>query len=647
MARPRPMRNALHLDFHTLPEVTGIGEKFDPDEFGDGLLAAGIEYVNVFAKCNLGFAYYPTTIGTPHPHLTRDLLGGMVAACHSRDIGVTAYLSMGLDHEAVRRHREWAAVDAHGRVLQEDRSGNFFRLPCHRSGYADEFVGMVAEVVAAYDVDGIFCDNLVLSPCWGDECLTEIRDRGEDPTDPEAVRGQAERARLDWARRVKDAVGPDRYLIFNGVPYAAARELNTHMEVECLPAHWGYDFVEPTAALARTTYDEVLYMTGRFQASWGDFGGYKGLGSLRYDLADALALGIEFSVGDHQLPDGRVEPLVLADLARLHDESKDLRAAVAGQRHLADTVVVVPAADYGAGDVLRGLGEMFAELSLSYDVVTDAQLLPRDKPALLPYDLVVVPENTMVTPELASLLERHLAAGGAALVVGGQRLAGDWPLESSGDPLGERCYFRRTEPDPTSPEGQMHWSSYAAAVSAVANPGAHVVASLVRPWFENTYDGFHGHFYTPPADRVGDEVAAATSARRAQVAFAAFTGFHRSGSSALTELVGTLVETIQPDRLVRRGDVPAAVKLDLAAAPEGGPYRRLLHVRTGRATPRGAMDVVIDPGHLAAGHDVSVAGEFTSARLLPDGAEVTVRSADGRTTVTLPEVVGHAVVGLA
>jgi len=638
------MRNALHLDFHTLPEVTGIGESFDPDVFGAGLTAAGIEYVNVFAKCNLGFAYYPTTVGVPHPHLTRDLLGEMVAVCHERNIGVTAYLSMGLDHEAVRRHRDWAAVDEHGRVVQEDRSGNFFRLPCHRSGYGDQFVAMVAEVIDAYDVDGIFCDNLVLSPCWGDECLTEIRDRGEDPTDAEAVRAQAERARLDLARRVKQVVGPDRYLIFNGVPYAAARELNTHMEVECLPAHWGYDFVEPTAALARTTYDEVLYMTGRFQASWGDFGGYKGLPSLRYDLADALALGLEFSVGDHQLPDGRVEPLVFGDLALLHEESKDLRAAIAGQRHLADTVVVVPATDYGAGDVLRGLGEMFAELSISYDVVTDAQL---DELPTSAYDLVVVPENTPASPGLHTFLDEHLGAGGAALVVGGQQLAGSWPLSLSGEQLGERCYFQRTEPDPEEPEAQMRWSTYGAASSATAADRATVVATLVRPWFENTYDGFHGHFYTPPAERVGEEVAAGWSGRRAQIAFAAFTGFHRSGSAALTDLVRTLVDAIQPERLLHRDELPAVVKLDLATGGGAGPYQRLLHVRTGRPTPRGRLDVVLDPGHLAAGYEVSVAGEHARGRLLPDGPEVAVRAVGGRTVVTLPEVVGHAVVGLA
>lgn len=645
MDRPHPMRRALHLDFHTLPEVTGIGERFDPDTFGDGLVAAGIEYVNMFAKCNLGYAYYPTKAGIPHPHLTRDLLGGVVEACRSRNIGITAYLSMGLDHEAVRRHRDWAAVDEHGRILQEDRSGNFFRRPCLRSGYGDQFVAMVTEVIEAYDVDGIFCDNLGLALCWGDECLTEIRDRGEDPTDPAAVRRQAERARVDLARRVKEAVGPDRYVIFNGVPYVAARELNTHMEVECLPAHWGYDFVEPTAALARTTYDEVLYMTGRFQASWGDFGGYKGLPSLRYDLADAMALGIEFSVGDHMLPDGRVEPIVFADLAQLFEESKELRDAIEGQRHLADTVVVVPAADYGAGEVLRGLGEMFAELSVSYDVITDEQLGDGSQP--LPYDLVVVPEHLPLTDTVQRVLDRHVADGGAALVVGGQPLAGDWPLSVSGEPLGERCYFQRTEPAADSPAGQMRWSTYGPASSAIANPGSTVVATLVRPWFENTYDGFHGHFYTPPAERVGDEVAAGHAGRRAQIAFGVFTGFHRSASAALTDLVWTLLEAIQPNRLVGRGDVPAVVKLDLASAAEGGPYRNLLHVRTGRATPRGKMDVVIDPGHLAGGHEVSVAGEFTSAQVLPDGPAVPVRIADGRTVVELPTVVGHAVVGLA
>ena len=176
---------------------------------------------------------------------------------------------------------------------------------------------------------------------------------------------------------------------------------------------------------------------------------------------------------------------------------------------------------------------------------------------------------------------------------------------------------------------------------------ATVVATLVRPWFENTYDGFHGHFYTPPAARVGGEVAAGWSGRRAQIAFGAFTGFHRSGAASLTELVRTLLEAIQPERLLHREELPAVVKLDLAEAAATARHRRFLHVRTGRATPRGAMDVVIDPGRLPAGHEVTVAGEYSRGELLPDGPAVPVRVVGDRTVVTLPEVVGHAVVGLA
>ena len=57
-----PMKRAIHLDFHTLPGIYNFNEGWDPKVFADRLKEAGVEYVNAFAKCNLGFAYYPTKI---------------------------------------------------------------------------------------------------------------------------------------------------------------------------------------------------------------------------------------------------------------------------------------------------------------------------------------------------------------------------------------------------------------------------------------------------------------------------------------------------------------------------------------------------------------------------------------------------------
>ena len=59
----------VHLDFHTSPDIDGIGDRFNKEEFTATLKAAGVDLMTVFAKCHHGYCYYPTRVGKMHPHL--------------------------------------------------------------------------------------------------------------------------------------------------------------------------------------------------------------------------------------------------------------------------------------------------------------------------------------------------------------------------------------------------------------------------------------------------------------------------------------------------------------------------------------------------------------------------------------------------
>ena len=51
---------SFHLDFHTMPNVPDVGAEFDGAKFARTLVNARIDFITVFAQCNLGMAYYPT-----------------------------------------------------------------------------------------------------------------------------------------------------------------------------------------------------------------------------------------------------------------------------------------------------------------------------------------------------------------------------------------------------------------------------------------------------------------------------------------------------------------------------------------------------------------------------------------------------------
>ncbi len=84
----------VHLDFHTSPAIPDIATDFDAAEFTGMLQQARVNSITVFAKCHHGYSYYPTKIGTVHPHLKRDLLGEMDAACRQAGIRVQAYTTV-------------------------------------------------------------------------------------------------------------------------------------------------------------------------------------------------------------------------------------------------------------------------------------------------------------------------------------------------------------------------------------------------------------------------------------------------------------------------------------------------------------------------------------------------------------------------
>ena len=105
----------IHLDFHTSPLIDGIGSKFNPDEFADTLVKANVNSINIFAKCHHGMYYYPTEIGTVHPHMEQDdLFGRQLKACRERDIRALAYTCVVWNEDWADRHPEWLQVKHNG-----------------------------------------------------------------------------------------------------------------------------------------------------------------------------------------------------------------------------------------------------------------------------------------------------------------------------------------------------------------------------------------------------------------------------------------------------------------------------------------------------------------------------------------------------
>ncbi|MDF2722554.1 MAG: hypothetical protein K0Q59_2229 [Paenibacillus sp.] len=642
----RKLKRAVHLDFHTMPNVTDF--KFDPERFVRTLKDAKVEFINVFAKCNIGFAYYPTEIGIPYPYMKGDMLGDMVEGCHKEGIGVAAYFNVCLDHEMARKRKDWSVVNKDGQVVWGDRTGNFFRLMCLNSGYRDYLLGMIKETVEKYPVDGVFLDCLVANPCYCDTCLQELRENGKNPLDDAAVQAQTRQKVIDFCWDVKKTIGDDILLLPNGLGHIHCDGLGSHIEIECLPGAWGYDYFAAQAAYARTKGKQMLYMTGRFHESWGDFGGLKTKASLEYDCWDAISNGIATSVGDHMHPRDGIDPVVYrmigevyADIERLEPWTDDARAA-------AEIAVVLPAgSDMGANNprfpkgqkLLAAAARMLGELKHAYNIVDEGGDFNG-------YKVIILPDEVTVTPVLKTKLEQHLASGGGIISSGFSGLNPErtdfaieaWNMELIALDPRNKSYFKVVEPierfDP-----DFTYAAYRQGIQLKGKEGAKELAIDVNAYSNKHWDGFHGYFYTPPAGPTG-QPAILRSGSIFQFGFQLFLGYSETAYPEYKYLLDYALKQLIADPLIRCEAIPSTARVTVTYKDN----LDIVHVKTTYPELRGKYNV-IEEHNVLHGGIVSVRGEqVTRVYTAPDKTPVPYSVEDGYTRIKLPVVPGYAMI---
>jgi len=643
-------RRSIHLDFHTMPGIDAIGKDFDPVAFARTLKEAQVESVTLFARCNLGFAYYPTAIGIPYPELKRDLLGEMTAACRAEGIAVLAYFNAGLDHEHALRHREWCKLSKEGQVYDHEKMGHFFRKMCLNSGYGDYLYGMIAEVLDRYPVDGIFLDCFHLTPCYGVECLDGMKAAGLDPLDDGEVAQYARIVTEAFRERVVALVhgrDPGLKLCFNGLPF---RQQPTHIELEILPLGGsGYDALPWQIRYARTLGKPYLTMTGRFQRGWGDFGGLRPEPSLLFDGCYSIAQGGQCSIGDHLHPHGELAPAVYGMVRRVYEQLRELDRWCDGARPVAEIAVVHPRlnrfpSDYGDHIFsLMGATRMLNELKQPFDICDGLA-------DLSPYHVVILPDDAVVDPELKTKLEAHLERGGvlvasaaAGLDPEGKAFAlKDYPVEYQGEEPERPSYFMAAS---EVGEGipSMPVAIYQHGVALGVKGEAAVLAEVWGSYFRHgAWDRYHEYLYTPPKEPCG-RPALVEGDRVLHFSFPLFRGYFEHAVVPYRRLLENSLHRLYPSPLIRTRGLPSFAQVSLTENREGRMVHLLAYLPElrGRKTQMIEEPMVLRDVEIALRRDNDLGGE---AYLAPSGEPLETRVEDGYITVLVPEVTGHGVV---
>ncbi|GBG06461.1 beta-galactosidase [Paenibacillus agaridevorans] len=639
----RQIKRAVHIDFHTLPDIPDFGANFDAKIFAQTLKDAKVEFINAFAKCNIGYAYYPTEVGVMHPHLNFDMFGETVEECRKLGIGVTAYFNLGLDHEMARKHREWTIVNKEGQVIYGDRTEHFFRNMCLNSGYGDYMLAMIKEVLDRYPVEGVFldCINMHPSPCYGNECSEDMHKRGMDPLNDEQVLAFSRLQTLEFCRKVKSLVGDDKFLYLNGLHFGESEGLSTHSEIECLPGLWGYDFFPAQVAYARNLGIQVFYMTGRFQASWGDFGGLKTKTSLENDCWDAISNAVTTSVGDHMHPRDGLDPAVYKMIGEVYTEIEKYEPWTDNAKAVAEIGVMVPVSGVTSKNHF-GAVRILGELKYTYDLLDERM-------DLSPYRLIILPDDLTVSEMLKEKLEQHLAEGKGIISSGYGGLNPEktkfaidaWNLDYDGPDPWNLSYFKMLEDTGEEVPDMMH-AVYKQGIQMQLKNGAQMIADYIQPYFNRHWDGFHGYFYAPPEKSSG-RPALARSGNIFQFSFNIFSAYNEYAMVTHKNMVKYCLAQLLPDPLIKCENIPSTTRVTVTKKED----MRMIHIKTTHPEKRGNYTIVED-SQLLTKAVVSVKGQHVEkVYMAPTGEALAYEIAGEYIRIPLPDIDGYLMVVVA
>ena len=425
-------RRQVHLDCHTGGAVPDMGSKFSKENFQEALKVGHVDSITIFSKCHHGWSYHPTKVGITHPTLKFDLLKAQIEAAHEIGVKTPVYLSAGLDHQLERKHPEWLLRYKDESLGGFDFTTPMFRRVCFNTPYLDYLCAQIKEVLENYDADGIFLDIVGVRPCYCQNCINTLLERGLDPYDEKNILMLAEETHAKYVQKVRetiDSVVPGGRVFHNSGHIRRGRHdlafVNSHLELESLPTGgWGYDHFPLSAAYTRTLGMDFLGMTGKFHLSWGDYGGFKHVNALRYEVALSQASGAGSSIGDFNHPTGEMQMATYKLIGTAYKEAEEREPWLIGAKNIAQIAVLSSEAvanyfndiekleggntkitpDVGCNRILLEGKYLYNYVDLETDIST--------------YDLVILPDDIRVDEKIKAKLDEFIKKGGKLLASG-------------------------------------------------------------------------------------------------------------------------------------------------------------------------------------------------------------------------------------
>lgn len=661
----------IHLDFHTSPLIPGIGEKFNKKEWQETLKRAEVNSITLFATCHHGYAYYNTKVGARHPHLNFDLLRAQVDACKEIDVKTPIYLTAGINSYASEIHPEWGEIDYTGKIY--DPLYPHFHKMCFNSPYLEFLCAQIREVAELFpEANGIFTDIIHQGQCCCRHCMKGMLESGLDPRQEEDRRAYAKKVLLNYYQKTYEAAkwkNPDMPIFHNsGHITIDNREILpyfSHLELESLPTGgWGYDHYPMSAAYVRNLGMEFLGMTGKFQTTWGEFGGFKHPNALRYECAAMIANGSKCSVGDQLHPSGKLDSSTYEIIGAAYREVRQKEAWCEGAESAAEIAILsgfTPERQVTGrelpGDV--GASRVLLESHLPFDLVDTEMDWNK-------YKFLLLPDEVRISEKLRSKLDTFMKNGGKLILSGTSGMAldkdefvFDLPVVHEGTSPYQPDYVKAADdfaPDYVHTPFVMYLASQRIKVT-----GGISLGEIYDPYFNRTFEHFSSHQHTPNRTEASGYDGGVLTERILYFAHPVFSIYRAYGEAAVKQYIMKAIRRfLGKEEQVDLSGLPSQGRVTLMKQKKEARYiLHLLYANTilrggvvnlsgGTTTGRAAIEVIED---LNPTGPVTVSLKLSetvhNVRLVPEGEELKFSYVDGRLSFEVPAFTCHSMVELA
>ena len=664
----------VHLDFHTSPDIAGIGERFDKARFQAALRLGRVDSITLFSKCHHGLSYHPTAVGKMHPGLSFNLLRAQIDAAKEIAVATPVYLSAGLDDVAATAHPEWRVVDAQGRISGGVPTVPGFRLMCFRTAYLDYLCDQIREACRLFpEANGIFLDIVDKRVCFCEACRRHMSDNGlalDNPADVDRAAEDTLRLYYEHTTAAARELRPDMPVFHNsgnvGPRFREKKWLDffSHLELESLPTGgWGYDHFPLSAKYVATLGFDFLGMTGKFHGTWGEFGGFKHPNALRHECAAMLAFGAKCSIGDQLHPDGAMDESTYRLIGGAYAEVEAKEPWCRGVRNVADIGVLQecgldgsPHTRPSAADT--GAGRMLLESHLLFDMLDAASDFSR-------YRVLVLPDAIRIDDALKAKLDAYLARGGRLLLSGASGLDAErrrFLFDVGAETEGVSPFA----PDYVLPREGLRapWLSTPLVMHPVDGiPGGGAsqrlrvtdgasLGDVFDPYFNRTWEHYCSHQHTPNRPEPSGFTCGVRKGAIAYLAHPVFSLYARKGMVAVRDYAMRVLRDLLGAPTVEVEGLPSTGRVTLQE--QAAERRKMLHLVWSPTSKRGGIgdkdvEVVEDLVPLR-GIRVAVrpGAPVSSVRLVPQTTPLPFETdLDGAVRFVIPEILCHQMVELA